>query len=577
MRFSHRRSQCLKVSTRQRFQQYNFPRQRIAGHPHYTMNIPLSNSLTAALRRITIPRMPSWESSHSIIPLHKKPTVLGKSYTIYDGLYGLVYPNFNEPNTVLGIALGLAYLHAHGVVHGDIKRENTLLDPSLKPLISDFGLTKNEAVDMTAISMGSGAPRWTSPELIDSDQPQKTTKSDLFESRMSIVEVMQPLSQLSCNGMDFKGRPNTNGILKRLAPSVHKLSSHPNDVEERGDSLPASSIPISPPPNLVSTPLEKAPRLVLTSQDTPAISILPPFTPVNFGNCDLYRGIHGPTRTVLAMKLLRLRGPAGTQIQEVKRRYKQEARIWSSLDHDNILLFYGVVELSGETYLVSPWIEPGDLSRFLAARSKYMDELAAQETWISHKLYPAFLAFDEATTIHGIASALTYLHENNVIHGDLRAANVLLDPSLNPLICDFGLTKNEEFNVTTEALKGAATRRWKCPTLEEGKPRTQKTDMFSFGMTIVEILTGRVPFHLKTDFQVQLAFLNGERPSFNPISCNGKDFKPLWELAALCWQKNVDDRLDARVIWSRLEPIVQTVRQREGARNPFRAILASGP
>ncbi|KAG8983635.1 hypothetical protein FRB94_007375 [Tulasnella sp. JGI-2019a] len=560
-------------------------------------------------------RIRSSLTHENILPLYEKVEIMGEFYFIYPWMehrdlakfltarrehFGLPSPgdhlisnemrvafsDFNEANTIHGIASGLAHLHTHDIVHGDIKGENILLDPSLKPLISDFGLTKNEAVDVTATSVSSGAPRWTSPELIDSDTPKKTKESDIYAFGMTIVEILTgyvpyhhhvssfqvykaivlfeerpEFKPLSWNGRDFGGlwelaalcwqknpvdRQNMDNILKRLAPLVYK-SVDKQDGEDRGappaprsqiitgeQGNPSSLNINTSPPNSVSktnenTPVHGRRQLSVSSWD---VSIIPPGKPVSFGNCDLFRGLHEPTQTILAMKRPRVTGDANIQAQTVQRRFSREAKIWSRLNHINILPFYGMINLESEAYLVSPWVEQGDLSNFLSTRMYCNQESG----------------FDEASMIHGVASGLAYLHAHNVIHGDLKAANVLLDSPMNPLICDFGLTKDDEFDVTSEATRHSGTARWTCPTVVDGAPRTQKTDIFSFAMTTVEILTRKPPFPLLSTFRVQLAFAQGRRPPSEPLSNNGKDFAPLWKLAALCWEQDPTNRPNAKEI-----------------------------
>ncbi|KAG8884664.1 hypothetical protein FRB97_003720, partial [Tulasnella sp. 331] len=222
--------------------------------------------------------------------------------------------------------------------------------------------------------------------------------------------------------------------------------------------------------------------------DLHMIELETPIKPVaSGGHGEVFKGLHPPTQMVCAMKRPYVVTGGTTQSQEEKKGYEREAKMWSCLKHINILPFYGIVELSSGAYLVSPWIEYGDLSRFLAARREFFSGSSNVRADIPERTRSAFAAFNEAVTIHGIASGLAYLHENGVIHGDLKALNVLLDDLLSPLICDFGLTKNHEFNNTTTGSKDAWSTRWRCPSLfEEQSQKTEKTDMYAFGMTIVE-------------------------------------------------------------------------------------------
>ncbi|KAG8983636.1 hypothetical protein FRB94_007374 [Tulasnella sp. JGI-2019a] len=287
------------------------------------------------------------------------------------------------------------------------------------------------------------------------------------------------------------------------------------------------------------------PLLRLSSPDLIHLPI--PKKAINHGNCDLFKGHYrdGSTVVVVALKLPRFLGDASLQAETARRRFEREAKIWADLNHINILPFYGLIEFPCGAYLISPWVERGDLAKFLTARLEYFNLPPAGRDTI-----PAFHNFDESSIILGIASGLACLHTNGVIHGDLKGSNILLhdspNDSLNPLICDFGLTKNDD-DVTSDSMKGVATPRWKCPTLLDvaDGSRTRKTDMFSFAMTIYEILSGHPPFPELSKFQVQFQYSLGKRPACEPLAWNGRDFAPLWELATACWDHNPAKRPDA--------------------------------
>ncbi|KAG8982474.1 hypothetical protein FRB93_008021 [Tulasnella sp. JGI-2019a] len=132
----------------------------------------------------------------------------------------------------------------------------------------------------------------------------------------------------------------------------------------------------------------------------------------------------------------------------------------------------------------------GDLSKFLAARLECLAHPPLVQDSVSVQKRTAFLIFDEAATIHGIASGIVYLHQCCVIHGDIKAANILLGDSLTSLPCDFGLAKNDKRNVTSPWMKGSRTARRKSPGLNNEKLRTTKRDIYALGMTIVENETG---------------------------------------------------------------------------------------
>ncbi|KAG9026785.1 hypothetical protein FRB95_008494 [Tulasnella sp. JGI-2019a] len=154
------------------------------------------------------------------------------------------------------------------------------------------------------------------------------------------------------------------------------------------------------------------------------------------------------------------------------KRISREAAIWPPLRHINVLEFLGVVSMSDATYLVSPWMELGDLRSFATSRLEFLRLGLGEQNELGYRA-SLYRRFKEQAVITGIASGLAYLHTNHVIHGDLKAANILLDDLLQPKICDFGLTKDSNYHITSKALKGVGTYRWMSPELLKGDENTE--------------------------------------------------------------------------------------------------------
>lgn len=86
-----------------------------------------------------------------------------------------------------------------------------------------------------------------------------------------------------------------------------------------------------------------------------------------------------------------------------------------------------------------------------------------------------------------MASALAYLHSSGIIHGDVKAANVLISGDCRALVCDFGLSKTVDVTTTT-ALQGQGSIRWMSPELlEMGHGKSFASDVWAFGMLIYEV------------------------------------------------------------------------------------------
>lgn len=85
-----------------------------------------------------------------------------------------------------------------------------------------------------------------------------------------------------------------------------------------------------------------------------------------------------------------------------------------------------------------------------------------------------------------LAEALAYLHEVGVVHGDVKGANVLVSPTLSVQLADFGLSKVAGC-ATNPSLAGVGSIRWQAPEIMNEEPKTYKTDVYSFGLTIFEV------------------------------------------------------------------------------------------
>ncbi|KAG8986752.1 hypothetical protein FRB94_002502, partial [Tulasnella sp. JGI-2019a] len=272
---------------------------------------------------------------------------------------------------------------------------------------------------------------------------------------------------------------NTTGVSSSMGPNLRQsvqpgYSANTDPVFHSSNTVPRL------PGN---TPVSGFPSLTLSSSDSHLISVLKEV--VCGPNSDMWQGLHTPTNLKLAVK--RPRMIAGIiQAVDTNRRYEREAKTWSSLKHDNILPFFGVVKLSSGTYLVAPWVAHGDLSGFLIARLECLADPSLAQDFVSVEKRAAFLVFDEAATIHGIASGLAYIHGCGLIHGDMKAANVLLDDTLTPLLGDFELAKKDELKATSPGIKCGGITMWKSPGLHNGESRMTKTDIYALRMTVVE-------------------------------------------------------------------------------------------
>ncbi|KAJ7733520.1 kinase-like domain-containing protein [Mycena metata] len=209
--------------------------------------------------------------------------------------------------------------------------------------------------------------------------------------------------------------------------------------------------------------------------------------------------------------------------QNLFKSFVNEVLIWQQLRHPNILLLLGinVEEFYPSFTLISPWLAQGNILEFL-------------ETNPNH---------DRIHSLVQVSEGLVYLHERtpSVVHGDIRAANILVKDDGVCCLADFGIAVFAEMQVSwsassTSSIRGAV--RWLAPELlhPEYKPKPSITrDIYSFGCTIYEIYTQKPPFaHISNDLVVRSEILAGSRPS-RPGDLENPIPESVWDLAQKCW------------------------------------------
>ncbi|KAG6388486.1 hypothetical protein SASPL_149914 [Salvia splendens] len=188
--------------------------------------------------------------------------------------------------------------------------------------------------------------------------------------------------------------------------------------------------------------------------------------------------------------------------KDMQREFSQEVYILRKVRHKNVVQFIGSCTRPPLLCIVTEFMSGGSV---YDALHKQMGVL---------KL-PAMLkvAID-------VTRGMCYLHENNILHRDLKAANLLMDENEVVKIADFGVARVLVQSGVMTAETG--TYRWMAPEVIEHKPYSHKADVFSFGVMLWELLTGKVPYAQLTPLQAAVGVVQKQdlslRPEFSEIT-----------------------------------------------------------
>src|SRR5262249_20302322 len=140
-----------------------------------------------------------------------------------------------------------------------------------------------------------------------------------------------------------------------------------------------------------------------------------------------------------------------------------------------------------------------------------------------------------------LCSALEAAEDEGVVHRDLKPANILLDRADNVYVTDFGLAKSLESDVgMTRVGEYLGTPRYMSPEQAEAKPTDHRTDIYSLGLILYEMVTGDLPFHGDSHWQLLWQRLS-EKPK-SPKLLNPELPEYLSKIILKCLEANPEDR-----------------------------------
>ncbi|KAL7244739.1 hypothetical protein ACSBR2_000159 [Camellia fascicularis] len=247
---------------------------------------------------------------------------------------------------------------------------------------------------------------------------------------------------------------------------------------------------------------------------------------------DLYKGTFNGQD--VAIKVLR-----AEYLNDVQKEFAQEVYILRRVRHKNVVQFIGACTRPPSLCIVTEFMSGGSVYDFMHKRKGIF------------KL-PALLkvAID-------VSKGMNYLHQNNIIHRDLKAANLLMDENEVVKVADFGVARVETPSGVMTAETG--TYRWMAPEVIEHKPYDHKADVFSFGVVLWELLTGKLPYEHLSPLQAAVGVV---QKGLRPVIPN-HTYPKMVELLERCWQQDPTLRPEFSEIIEILQQMAEKVAEEE--------------
>ena len=192
----------------------------------------------------------------------------------------------------------------------------------------------------------------------------------------------------------------------------------------------------------------------------------------------------------VALKVMAL---SPTQDDSMAKRFVREARTAAGLSHAGIVPVYDVGEHGGYFYIAMDYLPGGSLTGLI--------ETGALQSENALAIFSA------------IASALDYAHGKGFIHRDVKPDNILFREDGTPVLCDFGIARAVgSATRLTKTGMSVGTPHYMSPEQARGKPLDGRSDLYSLGVVLYEMLTGKVPFEAEDSVAVAIAHVQDPVP-----------------------------------------------------------------
>ncbi len=235
------------------------------------------------------------------------------------------------------------------------------------------------------------------------------------------------------------------------------------------------------------------------------------------GMAHVYKAEDTKLKRSIALKFI---SPQKLGSEETKTRFIQEAQTAAGLNHPNINTIYEINEIENKTFIAMEYIEGTTLRDLIGMSSLNVGK--------------------SLDIVCQMAEGLQEAHENRVIHRDIKSSNIMVTPKGQVKIMDFGLVKLEGATKITKTTMVMGTVSYMSPEQACGETIDFRSDIWSVGVVLYEMLTGRLPFQGANDQVILYAIQNKKH---EPMSTYRSNLPYLFEnIVDRCLQKKLKER-----------------------------------
>jgi non-specific serine/threonine protein kinase len=205
----------------------------------------------------------------------------------------------------------------------------------------------------------------------------------------------------------------------------------------------------------------------------------------------------------VAIKLIRFGEDSAAMSRRLRKIFQTEDAIGRRLEHPNIVRVFDAVVEADQAYLVMEFVDGTALDKFCAI----------------NRLLPLHRVIG---IVFKCCLALDHAFRKGIVHRDIKPANILIDAADNPKITDFGLGLNllKDMGKDSTFVMGVGSPAYMSPEQVKNYPLNQKTDLYSLGVVLFQLLTGRLPFRANNPATLVYKIVNMDSPSVCALNPN---------------------------------------------------------